>query len=477
MASTDTAVPAEAGPLDASAGADAVGADGADAIAADAVADGTLGDGPAGDGATGEAAPDAPGADPVVQLSAWNQRFCAVTAGRAVYCWGNGDRGALGDGTALSSPTPVRVSLQDGSPLDAVEVAVGYEHACARKGTGQVVCWGDRTWGETGGMQTLTPQLQPGPSIPGIVFTAIAARGWLHGVDTDPYGGLSCGIDDQHAVWCWGDSQFDGLGHTPGTQGDVTASDGISAVITANPTPARVAGIAGARSIALDDAGGCVVLTDGTVQCWGWNEEQELGNGGTADSPTPTTVQIAPGAPLTAATQLWGGHTVICALGADHALTCWGRNAESQMGLGHGNTPMPPTRFAGGALEPMLGATVGERHVCAIAQDRTVWCAGFNGSYELGTGDRSMNGPIPNCGWCIATPVHVRGAEGFGWLGHVVELAAGWSVTCARTDLGQVYCWGYNGPEGATGHAPGTLGDVPCSDSFCTTFPTLVSGL
>jgi alpha-tubulin suppressor-like RCC1 family protein len=71
---------------------------------------------------------------------------CAVREGTAS-CWGNGQFGRLGQGTTDPSPVPVEVA---GLPVDIVEVAVGYAHACARSGDGTVRCWGRGDLGQLG---------------------------------------------------------------------------------------------------------------------------------------------------------------------------------------------------------------------------------------------------------------------------------------------------------------------------------------
>ncbi|HEX7839030.1 MAG TPA: hypothetical protein VF469_16240, partial [Kofleriaceae bacterium] len=71
---------------------------------------------------------------------------CAVTGG-AVWCWGVGLFGRLGQGTADRASTPVAVQ---GLPGPATKVAIGYDHACALLTDGDVWCWGKGDAGQLG---------------------------------------------------------------------------------------------------------------------------------------------------------------------------------------------------------------------------------------------------------------------------------------------------------------------------------------
>jgi len=71
---------------------------------------------------------------------------CAIVGGN-VSCWGNGFYGRLGQGVANPSSVPVGVV---GLPGPAVGVAIGYDHACALLGDGDIYCWGRGDLGQLG---------------------------------------------------------------------------------------------------------------------------------------------------------------------------------------------------------------------------------------------------------------------------------------------------------------------------------------
>ena len=100
------------------------------------------------------------------------QRTCAVTAARAVACWGPSETGepgdGTGDGTATSSSVPTETV---GSSPGASVVLLGALNACVATDDDAVSCWGENAWGQLGDGTTLwrrspVPLLDASPSRP-----------------------------------------------------------------------------------------------------------------------------------------------------------------------------------------------------------------------------------------------------------------------------------------------------------------------
>jgi len=73
---------------------------------------------------------------------------CAATVD-GVACWGAGRFGRLGDGDTGDRNIPIVVQgLPDG--IEVLELAIGYDHACARLADGDVWCWGRGDSGQLG---------------------------------------------------------------------------------------------------------------------------------------------------------------------------------------------------------------------------------------------------------------------------------------------------------------------------------------
>jgi len=85
-----------------------------------------------------------------------------------------------------------------------------------------------------------------------------------------------------------------------------------------------------------------------------------------------------------------------------------------------------------GAIEPapdlhdITALASGDNFVCGLTRAGQVFCAGQNTLAQLGGGDHD-----PHAG-----AVRVRGLE------HVVQISAAAIHGCARTDAGEVWCWG-----------------------------------
>ncbi|MBI5512880.1 MAG: hypothetical protein HY909_03885 [Deltaproteobacteria bacterium] len=81
-----------------------------------------------------------------VEIATGAYHTCARRGSGEVFCWGYNGFGQLGDGsiTGRSSPPMAPVFT------NAVEIATGANHTCARRGSGEVFCWGWNGFGQLG---------------------------------------------------------------------------------------------------------------------------------------------------------------------------------------------------------------------------------------------------------------------------------------------------------------------------------------
>src|SRR5262249_14268580 len=133
-----------------------------------------------------------------------------------VYCWGNDAGRPTGSDPVncidLSStnqyhpqtwpctPVPQMVKMDDGSPISAAQVDVGYGHARVGTTSSDGICWGSNAYGQvgafilaTGGTQTYPAVMNPIPVEGGLKFYWIATGG-----------NSTCGAATT-GFFCWGD--------------------------------------------------------------------------------------------------------------------------------------------------------------------------------------------------------------------------------------------------------------------------------
>ena len=140
-------------------------------------------------------------------LDAGAAHTCGLTAGGAAHCWGYNDRGQLGDGTTFDRDEPALVT---GSHVFQQLVAGGFSrgHTCGLAGTA-LYCWGDNERGQLGngsggfGAEDLTPHPDPALVPGGIAFAAVTAGLGRH----------TCALTEGDDALCWGENQFGALGN------------------------------------------------------------------------------------------------------------------------------------------------------------------------------------------------------------------------------------------------------------------------
>jgi alpha-tubulin suppressor-like RCC1 family protein len=78
-------------------------------------------------------------------LAVGRQHACRITPG-GVYCWGGGEDGQLGIGTAPADAPP---TLLEAAPT-LVSLAAGATHTCGLDAGGTAYCWGSDRDGQLG---------------------------------------------------------------------------------------------------------------------------------------------------------------------------------------------------------------------------------------------------------------------------------------------------------------------------------------
>jgi alpha-tubulin suppressor-like RCC1 family protein len=163
----------------------------------------------------------------------------------------------------------------------------------------------------------------------------------------------------------------------------------------------------------------CGIQADGSLWCWGDDQYGQLGNGATSSDQT---------APVKIGTSSWiqiaagRGHT--CGIQADGSLWCWGLDADGALGNGApSSTQTSPVKIG---TSSWIQITAHEHHTCGIQADGSLWCWGLETQGRLGNGSMSGN---------ETSPVKIGSSS---W----TKISAGLEHTCGIQTSGSLWCWG-----------------------------------
>jgi alpha-tubulin suppressor-like RCC1 family protein len=210
--------------------------------------------------------------------------------------------------------------------------------------------------------------------------------------------------------------------------------------------------IGAARQLVSDDEGYCALFSSGRVECWGYDESGELGDGSYSESATPRAVAGAGGTgTLTGVASLGSDGQGVCAVLASGGVDCWGYGGDGELGdasFANSNVPVA-VRSVGGSGQLAGVASLasysgfdGRDGYCALLKSGGVVCWGWGYYGQLGDGAFYTTGSEGS-----DVPVVVKGLGGSAALAGVVSLASsgsdGEASYCAVLGSGKVDCWGY----------------------------------
>jgi alpha-tubulin suppressor-like RCC1 family protein len=306
----------------------------------------------------------------------------------------------------------------------------------------------------------------------------------------------SCAVLGDSTVACWGSNGWGELGDGGTTArarparvidaGTGSAMTGFSQVATgsamtcglrgvdvycwgyaypgvAQPFPTRIAVGAPVKSVALKSEFVCVLLAtaERSIRCWGDNDDGQLGDGTQTSRGTPADVVITERdgshALLGGITQITAGADHACAVLDDTSVACWGFNLAGELGNNTYADSLSPVAVtidipAHPKLSGIRNVTANGLHSCAtFASTSQVACWGNNVQGQLGD---------PAVTYVIDSPVGVAVAAS--------TIDAGEESTCAMLPDGRLACWGgntygqlANGSTGGTERVPNVVLSLP----------------
>lgn len=259
----------------------------------------------------------------IKQITTGLSHAVALDSTGKVYTWGdNTAAGQLGNGTMVSSITPVAVTGGALAGKTITAVAAGFFHTLALDSTGKVYAWGDGTYGQLGNgsstQQSLPVAVTTSGVLSGKTIVAIAAGGRI-----------SMALDSNGQLYAWGQNGSGEVGD--GTTASRNAPVAVQTTgVLSGKTITRMSSAYG-KSMALD--------SNGQVYAWGGNTYGQVGDGTTTNRLSPVLVTGLSGITITGISSSTTHSLAIDNAGNAYA---WGLNASGQLGDGTTTNRLSP---------------------------------------------------------------------------------------------------------------------------------------
>lgn len=187
-----------------------------------------------------------------ISASTFSNHVCAIDHDNKGWCWGNNQKGQLGNGTIVHSSVPRELTKIP----EMYKIWAGNWHSCAIQFDGKPFCWGSNYDGQLGsGDMTGKGAMSTIPNWPqtleSVKLLSAGGRG-------------TCAIDHDQMAWCWGYNEYGAVG------------DGTTKL---RNTPVSVADFKKVSAIARGNNHTCAIDLAGEVYCWGFGRFGQLGNG------------------------------------------------------------------------------------------------------------------------------------------------------------------------------------------------------
>ena len=313
----------------------------------------------------------------VTQVATSNSTGYALTTTGAVYAWGTGSEGELGNGsTTKLSAAAVRVDFPAGVKIAKLANPMPYDGAMAIDTHGIAWAWGNdvaREFCQPVGAYIDTPVKVP------LLRVTLAAGAWRHAIYDAGGKVVSCGGSDH------------------GQLGNGTIGFGSD-----TGKPVAVEGLAPGRVVALTSAFGNAgaLMANGAYYDWGINSSGQVGDGTTTERTTAVRVKL----PARVTQVFEGGSFPVngqtMAILANGQLWVWGANRSGQLGDGTTTSSTRPIRFKEPTHARFVAVSSGGATDYAIGRSGDLWAWGQNSEGQLGDGSSDaksrtpINGPV-----------------------------------------------------------------------------------
>lgn len=220
----------------------------------------------------------------------------------------------------------------------------------------------------------------------------------------------SLALKTNGTLWAWGNNSAGALGFDLGTS-------------TLN-TPTQVGTDNNWVQIATGLSFSLGIKSDGSLWAWGSNNYGQCGVSSSASSiVTPTRIGTANNW-----SKITAGYYHAIAIKSDGTMWAWGRNHVGQLGSGNTSTTAVTAPIQVGSSTDWRSVSAGEGHNVALKTNNTVWCWGWNGYGQIGTGNNID----------VTAPYQVSTSTSWAFA------VAGDRHTLAALSNGNLWGWGNN---------------------------------
>ena len=346
----------------------------------------------------------------VRQLDVGLSHACALTYSDQMYCWGDNSYSQLGGASSGYSDTPVRVydgeavgADTDGTYLaNILSMFVGDNHTCVVTNSDAMYCWGSGTYGQLGN-DSSSNRSTPVRVRDGVASGADTDGTYLTNIDLITAGGVhTCAYTNSGALYCWGYNSNGQLGNDSIVNRDtpVRVYDGEAVGADTDGTY-----LTNVSAISNGNENMCATTNAGNVYCWGRGLQGRLGNDAVTDSHVPARVHDGEaigvdnsGSYLSGVKSLSVSGAHICSVTNNDNVYCWGYGSSGRLGNDASSNSSIPVRVHDGEavgvdsdgtyLVNIEMVSAGNGHNCALSFEGNVYCWG-TGNLGIGNGTGS----------------------------------------------------------------------------------------
>lgn len=441
-------------------------------------------------GAKSAAPPQGPQCSPPPQA-----RFRSTPVGEYHVCHlkgdGSGELRCFGESSMLGAGVKQPEEIIDPHSFEAMPpidfgrgrkvrlVAAAFGHNCVILDTipGDVKCWGKSKYGRLGngisvangwGEDNADAIIGDDITEMGDNLPVLRLPGKAFGLAVGEYG-FSCAVLDNVTaqVVCWGRNVDGALGlRDPKTNGAWKNVGAKLEDMGSNLVPVPLGGCEHGyvKDITSGEDHTCVLMSDGSIACWGANEDGQLGNGpgpGTSSTGEVTWVDFG-GSNLTAS-QVSCSENYCCAL-IESDVKCWGDGDDMQHPQETDNIPVadqsPAITFPKDRLE-VRKLIAGYNSACVLFQvkgaDRTeLYCWGEGGEGETGRGDGKKT--------YLYSDIADLKAVAFAGGHYATDVNTADEIFCATMEDDSLACWGDMSAAGFPDDVGNKASDMPLNN-------------